>query len=317
MSGYVEFVKTEMVMKRSKMFWALGMSLALAGCGGGDSGGSGESGDSSSGDTSVSGPDRLEARMSMNEEQVLKARIEAGAELHVDGVGVSVSRLGEGVIRIRVAEVDRPRTVTIETRDKEGGTLKSTRLEIINTSAADLVARADDAVRNEAGLKSLEEDRRYFVYVTDLLYLNGDISATGKGELISQYDDSDHGWRGSLDSRIGDLESTLEQYRNGKTSDTVLELDYNRVASAMEAAGDANLANLDLLPPSADAFLPDLRATTLEYRAQAGGFSRFYGDPDFGAASDSGFVFNQQHEWLREIAQGEGGQLCTSTAGSL
>ncbi|MEQ6886420.1 hypothetical protein [Salicola sp. Rm-C-2C1-2] len=228
---------------------------------------------------------------------------------------ISISRVKDGLFETSLGDIDRPVTFTLEAISADGDFVRTSKIEVINTSAVAVIREAELITHQTETVIALPEDRRFFAYVLDLLYLRGDITESEKTRLLTDYDDRSESWQQSLRNRADHVESTLAEYRNGETGDRKLESATDRFEAEMRTAGDINLHNVEKIPDSASDFMPDLKMTRIHYSDQARGYTRFYGNSHFGQHDNGSFSFSDAYVWLREIAQGSGDIMCnTETA---
>ncbi|MYL27567.1 MULTISPECIES: hypothetical protein [Halomonadaceae] len=291
------------------------LAVVLTGCGGGGSGAPDEgSADVPPSEDAV----ELADSMALDESQTITISAAEAEKLELSGdvPSISISKVREGVFRIRLGDVDRPVSFTLKARADNGNLLESAKIKVANTSAEDLVKEAELIVERTETVIDLHEDRRYVAHVLDLLYLRGDITKSRKQTLLTDYDDGSEAWKFSARSRADYVETSLNNYLSGDVGDWALQPAVDSFQSEMETAGDLNLANIETIPDSASDFAPDLTGTTIQYRPETHSFSRFHGSERFGQTKSGTFRFDDAYVWLREIAHDSGKLMCASSTTS-
>jgi hypothetical protein len=209
-----------------------------------------------------------------------------------------------GSVVFKVSEVDRPYSITIEFRDKNTNEIDfEVSLFVDNSSGKELVSQVERAISQSDKLLSLENDRKLYFYIVDLLYLSdSSVTYSDKQSYLKEFDVEEFSTFQAFSDSISELDLALNDYNKGDITDIALKnyledfennlLEHGRMASGMIEFLQSDINNTGVVT------LPN---TDVNYIEKKGFYSRFIGNSEYGQWVNENWVYNPDFDFLSKI----------------
>ena len=216
-----------------------------------------------------------------------------------EGISIEVR---EDAIVFTVIDVDRPTELNIEFFNKETGeVLFNVSFFAENTSGRELVSKVERAISQSERLLPLEDDKKIYFYIVDMLYLQGLSTYKEKQDDIKIFSPKEQASYALANNQMQDLKTWLNQYNEGRVGEESLSsklssfenaiIEHNRYASdIIKSFQELNASGLPVLPNTDLAFTPTGNM-----------YSRFIGASEYGQWVDGNWVYNPDFEFLSKI----------------
>lgn len=246
--------------------------------------------------------------LSVNEGQstTFTVATSSGAKVSVSGGNIASIQKGTGNYLVTAGQVDRAVTETFTiTASLSGYTSKSQDIKVVieNLSGADTEETTLATLNAEESIVSLEEDYNFFRAVVESMYLEvglSEMAPTGtlpaltyseKEAILSGFNPTNSAYHDVLSQSFDDLQETYNQYSQGQVSEDALG---NKLNDIQFQIRQHSAYGATQIKPYFEAFYPtvDVEAMTqLEFSSEAGRYSRFVGNPEFGSYIDGEWVY--------------------------
>lgn len=296
----MEKASTKRICSTLQFLSAGSLALLLIGCGGGGSGG----------DTSITGekqsiqPPTLENTYYTVDEGVQTrlvgnlhgAEIESYALKEDIDLHVSASPDDTGLI-LKAPFVNAPRLVNLlVTFNTDGATYeRSLAIQIRNTSARELEEKTRLIMNDASSLLSLGQDLTLYHFSVDTAYLYGLIPHSEKLRLLNEFSPENSPVYSQLQTQLDELSTAFSEYEKGVVADSELEQQIDVIDALAEEHGEYGVQQLIDVSDFSEAVVPALTYGTLKLSEDAGFFSRFVGNNDYGSWQDGKFSLNESY----------------------
>lgn len=239
-----------------------------------------------------------------------------GASVSVQGGTFASVQKMDGYFEVSAAEVDRTitETFTISASLKDAKTnQKQLTVVINNLSGASTEEAVEATLANEESLLMLEEDFALYRAIVETMYLQDAISDSSssvltspmsyseKQNMIASFNPSSSWFYSMLRQSIDELDQTFVDYSKGQVSELELQ---DALANAQNILLSHGQYGAEKLNPLFQALYPDVDLegqTDLEFSSEAGRYSRFVGDSDFGQFDGTTWTFTNEYSLLETI----------------
>lgn len=268
-------------------------AFALTACGGGGSGG-GSSSSPTPEEKNLDEPTVETKEVTTSESSTQSVSVSSTKNMVLEGVPEGVSfDITENSINFTLSEVDRPTKSTIKVKDSvTGDVLFKISLFIENTSARDLVDKVNHSISQTERLLSLEDDKKIYFYVVDMLYLKGDIPYSEKKNTIDSFAPEDQESHDLANEYSSVLNTTLNQYNEGEVGEQELSDKLELFENAVTSHGQYGANAIASLQSISTAGLPPLSSGEIKYNAEENLYSRFIGEEVYGKRVNGEWVYN-------------------------
>lgn len=258
------------------------------------------------------------ANLTVNEGQSTSFTVKAtgGSKITISGGSVSsIQGQGESYL-VSAGEVDRTVTETFKfTASRDGYRSKTTTVNVVieNLSGAPTEDAAIATLSTEEGIVSLEEDFNLYRAIIESMYLDMGLTESAsasaltpltyseKEALLASFNPSQGPYHDLLMQSFDELQDTYSQYSLGQVSEVELE---NQLSDIQYLIGQHSSYGAQKLASLFQAFYPgiDLETqTSLEFSSEAGRYSRFIGNPEFGSYIDGEWVYEGDFNLLDSV----------------
>ncbi|WP_417521082.1 hypothetical protein [Marinobacter sp.] len=296
----MEKASTKRICSTLQFLSAGSLALLLIGCGGGGSGGD----TSSTGEKQSIQPPTLENTYYTVDEGV-QARLAGnlhGAEIEsyaleedID-LTVSASSDDNGLI-LTAPLVNAPRLVNlIVTFNTDDATYeRSLTIRIRNTSARELEEKTRLIMNDASSLLSLGQDLALYHFSVDTAYLYGLITHSEKLRLLDEFSPESSPVYSQLQTQLDELSTAFSEYEKGVVADSELKQQIDVIDALAEEHGEYGVQQMIDVSDFSEAVVPALTYGTLQFSEDAGFFSRFVGNNDYGSWQDGKFSLNESY----------------------
>lgn len=207
-----------------------------------------------------------------------------------------------GSITFNVSEVDRPHSITIEFRDKNTNEVDfEVSLFVDNSSGKELVSKVERAISQSDRLLSLENDKKLYFYIVDMLYLQDLITHSEKVDTINSFSPEEQVSYDLASNYLADLKVRLNQYNAGIAGQDELAQQLTSFESAILTHGEYSSNAIESLQQINASGLPALPKTDIVFSESGNVYSRFIGSSEYGQWVDGNWVYNPDFEFLSKI----------------
>lgn len=288
-----------------KILFALPFIFALTACGGGGGGSSSPTQDKNIPEEPVvetkevvlsegSGSQLLAVDNSSNVITYDKAKV-----VVPEGISIEIK---EDSIVFTVIDVDRPTKINIEFFNKETNEpLFNVSFFAENTSGKEMVAQVEKAISQSERLLSLEDEKKIYFYIMDMLYLEGIVSHSKKESFIKDFSPERQQSYRDLNIEVTDLKTQLDKYNKGDVSDASLSDQLVAFENSLVEHGryaSKTINDLQNIYSSGISIIPE---TDIKFSVTGQIYSRFIGNSEYGQWVDGNWVYNPDFEFLSKI----------------
>ncbi|MDK8465900.1 hypothetical protein [Marinobacter sp. SS13-12] len=281
------------------------LTLSVTGCGGGG----GSSPEASQNSSPVVQPSLDKNYLSIGEgvttllsgslEEATLESYDAGSDLELN-VALVPERNG---LSIEAPHVDSPRVVTLLLVFANGDSTfhEEVSVHIRNTSAQQLEQQVRNIINDSLSLLGLEQDLALYQFSIDFAYLNGLIPNSEKTQLLNAFTPERSPAHLLLKSELSKLATSYSDYSQGLLKDSELEQTVESINELARQHGRYGIDQLARVSHFSEVIVPTLTSGSMVLSDEAGFFSRFVGNPEYGTWQDDRFELTPPYDKVSSL----------------
>ena len=201
-----------------------------------------------------------------------------------------------------IGDVDRPYNLILEFTDKDSKEIVfKVSLFVDNASGKELVSKVERAISQSERILSLEDDKKIYFYIVDMLYLQDMITHSEKQENINAFNPEGQASYNLASNYMFDLKKKLAQYNKSMIDENALQEQLSLFESALITHGQYGSDAIESLQQLNVSGLPSLPNTDFAFSNVGNLYSRFIGNENYGQWVNGNWTYNSSFEFLSSI----------------
>ena len=201
-----------------------------------------------------------------------------------------------------IGDVDRPYNLILEFTDKDSKEIVfKVSLFIDNASGKELVSKVERAISQSERILSLEDDKKIYFYIVDMLYLQDMITHSEKRENINAFNPEGQASYNLASNYMFDLKKKLAQYNKSMIDENALQEQLSLFEGALITHGQYGSDAIESLQQLNVSGLPSLPNTDFAFSNVGNLYSRFIGNENYGQWVNGNWTYNSSFEFLSSI----------------